>query len=702
MTQLAQSAPETAEPAREKRRRRPAPAFWVALLALALGWGFVAGSLIWNGGHLFAPLDDVYIHLQYGRQLGLGEFFRFNTGDEISAGASSVLYSFLLGGVYAIGVHGIFFQYFAIGFGIACFAASAALTTLLGTRLISRTAGTWAGVLVAVSGPLLWGSASGMEVGLVMVLVTGLLLCLVAEQPAARFRFFPVVAALLALARTEGLIFAAALTCAALWTLWTHRALSGIPAMLRRALWCLLPFAAGAAQLLFYKLATGTTSANGVQSKSFLYDKPVFYPGEFLDRTTATLRTILGHFLGLGDQDYAFPGALLFFCVGACFLLLERGRRLPVAATVLGLAAAVVSLSTLDTAIFHELRYFHPFLPVFVVFTVAGFHGLTRVIARERTRRFVLHAALAVVLGFSLVALPMWGVRFARAGAGIGSTDVSYAAWIETHLPKGSTVAVKDVGAVAYLGGHDVVDLLGLGTNGFAKAANNGIGSLYEQLRHLPAAERPGYFATYDSGPGPGMAPLRDTGVLEQPGLATFAVQTPADLRGIVSVPFKEFTIARADWSLVANADIPPVPGDPRDYVNVAYLGSEQAHGYEYLAAQDGMQPWSVVARVDDVVSGGRTIIGGEAFTVDGLTPGQDAVLTARANVRGGALQVLVDGAPAGTWRRAPGPAPWQHYSVTIPGNAIGSSSVRIELRDPTPGLSPFPDYTSYGYWITQ
>lgn len=138
-------------------------------------------------------------------------------------------------------------------------------------------------------------------------------------------------------------------------------------------------------------------------------------------------------------------------------------------------------------------------------------------------------------------------VRYARAGAGIGSTDVSYAARIKDNLPAGATVAVKDVGAVAYLGRHDVVDLLGLDTNGFAKAANNGIGSLYEQLRHLPEADRPGHFATYDSGPRPAMAPLRDAGVLVEHGLAAFDVQTPPDLRGIVSVPFQKFTIARAD-----------------------------------------------------------------------------------------------------------------------------------------------------------
>jgi hypothetical protein len=708
MTQVVDASEEAGELPRpsggERRRGRLDPACWVAALALVLGFGFVAVSLAWNGGKLFAPLDDVYIHLQYGSQLGSGRFFQFNTGDEISAGASSMLYAFVLGAAYAIGVHGTLFLAFAVAFNVACFAASAALTCVLGTRLVHRTAGIWAGVLVAVSGPLAWGAASGMEVGLVMLLVTGLLVAFATEQPAARFRGTPVVAALLALVRPEGLIFATALTCAVWWTLWTQRRVSGTAATARRALWSLLPLALGAAQLLFYRLATGTGSANGVQAKSLLYDHPVFYPGEFADRATATLRGLFGTFLGFTSQDFTFPGALLIFCAGAAYLLSARTWRPLLIATLAGLAGAVLSLSTLNTALFHELRYFQPFFPVFLVFVVAGVSGLARLASQPRARRVALHGALAVVLAFSLVAAPMWAMRYARAGAAIRDSDVSYAAWIKGNLPPDAVVAVKDVGAVAYLSGHHIVDLLGLGTNGLAEPSNNGIGSLYEALRHLPPGQRPDYFAAYDTGPGPGMGWLRDAGVLEVPAEGTFEVKTPPDLRDILAVPFRQFTVSRADWSQAANADAVPAGGELRDYLNVADLATEKDHGYTYLAAQEGMQPWAVLGHDADVADGGRTIVGGEAFTVHNVLPGRPAVLVARAAMHGTVpeLQVLVNGRPAGTWTREGQPGAWQNYTFTIPAELVTSSTLDIQLQQPRAVLSPYPDYVSYAYWLTQ
>lgn len=709
MTQLVEASPNDAEISAQTAARRRwvhrDPAWWIAALALIVGFGFVAGTLLWNGERLFAPLDDVYIHLQYGRQLGAGHFFQFNTGDDISAGASSMLYAFILGAAYAIGIHGSLLLAFAVAFGVCCFSASAALTCLLGRRLFTPTVGVWSGVLVAVSGPLAWGASSGMEVGLVMLLITGLLLSFVMEQPAARFRCTPLVAALLALARPEGLIFAAAITGAVLWTLWTHRRLTGTGAMVRRGIWSLLPLAVGAAQLLFYRIATGTFSANGIQSKSMLNDRPVRYLGEFLDRVVANLRSLVSIFLGFGGQDFTFPGALLVAAVGIGYTLSKRPLRPLMIAILVGVAGAVLSLSTLDSALVHELRYFQPFLTMFVLFIVVGVNTLARLLNRPQAHRITLHGGLAVVLAFSLVAVPMWGVRYAREGATIRDSDVSYAAWISGHVPADATVAIKDVGAVAYLSDHRVLDLIGLGTNGFAAASNNGIGSLYEAVRHLPADRRPDYFATYDTGPGPSMAPLRDAGILEQPALGEFDVHTPPDASNLLVVPFRHFSVEHADWSLAGSGDTPPVPGDLRDYLNVAYLADEQAHDYAYHPAQTGMQPWTVVSRDQDIIDSGRTILGGESFTAHNLLPGRDATLTARASIRGVPdMTILVNGRPAGTWIRdkTPEDQAWADFTFTIPADLVTAPDLHIDIQQPRPLLNPYPDYTSYGYWLTQ
>ena len=676
-------------------RRFDAVAWSIGGLGAVLGVVFVGVDLAYNHGRLVAPLDDVYIHLQYGRQLGLGHFFAYNTGDSVSTGASSLLYALILGAAYAIGFHDNGLLGFAVGLGIACFALSAALTYRLGTRLVARSVGIWAGLLVAVSGPLLWGSASGMEVGLVMLLVVAALLTF-------RTVAGPIVGVLLALSRPEGLIFAAALTFAACWV---HRA------RLRRIVWSLLPLLAGLGQLLFYRFATGTFSANGIQAKSFFDDRPVFYFSSFLDRTAANLHGFFGTFLAFTEQDYAFPGALVVFFVGLVFVLLSRPSARPQAvASAIGLAGVLVSVSTLNTALIHELRYVQPFMPVFTLFAVTGVYAATRLVDQPRARRLALHGALAVAVAFALVSIPTWAARFGRDAATIRDTDVSVALWIRQRLPPHAIVAVKDVGAAAYLGRHKVVDMIGLATNGLAEAANSGPGTVYEAMRHLPAGQRPTYFAVYDTVPGPAMTTLRDAGILAEPALQTFTVQAPADLSGERIVPFTELNVYSADWSLADSGDQQPVTGALRDYVNVGDLTSEKAHAYQPHQAQDGTQPWTTLARLGSAVDSGRGIVGGESFTAHNLVPGHPVTLTARAGVAAPTassdttppMQVLVNGVSVGSWSRPHKAGVWSDYTFTVPASAITSGTTHIGVVPRDPLLNPYPDYTSYGYWLSQ
>src|SRR5215207_8069705 len=82
----------------------------VAILVACL---FVGSNLIYNRGDLSdkeidisAPLDDTFIHLQYGSQIGEGEWFRYNDGDTVSSGASSFLYVLVLGAARLVGFAG--------------------------------------------------------------------------------------------------------------------------------------------------------------------------------------------------------------------------------------------------------------------------------------------------------------------------------------------------------------------------------------------------------------------------------------------------------------------------------------------------------------------------------------------------------------------------------------------------------------------
>jgi hypothetical protein len=693
-------------PARGTFRDRTA--WLLAAVSLVLGAAFVVVDLAYNQGRYIPPLDDVYIHLQYGSQIGDGHFFRFNTGDPISTGASSFLYALVLGAAAALGLSGSLLLAFAVGLGLVCMAATVVLVYRLGCVLTERVVGIWAGLLVAVSGPLLWGAASGMEIGLTAVLFAATLYGFVRERPQLRFVWTPPIAACLALVRPEGLIFAVLVCGVILWHLAgaRRRRLTTTGRAVAASALALLPVAAGLGQLLFYRLATGTSSANGLQAKSQLYDRPLFYLGDFVERTVNHLRGFVGFFTALNNQDYTFPGALLVFFIGLAYAFATRPRWRPLLVAIgLGFALVVGSVSTLISALVHQLRYVQPFMPVFFLFAVCGVYALTRVVAQARPRRVLLHTSLVAALLFSVAALPMWALRLGRDSATIRDTDVSVAAWIRANVPAGESVAVKDVGAVAYLGGHRTVDTIGLTTNGLAAPANNGIGSLYEALRHLPPAQRPTYFATYDPPPGPSIQPLLDAGVLRQPPLERFHVRAPTDAYGGRIVPFDQLGVYLADWTLAGTGDRAPVAGQVRDYLNVGHLADEAAHGYRPNMALVGLQPYSVLRREQGVLDSGRNIIGGEEFTVRELVPGRPVTITTRALVDDESqtqLRVLADGVAAGVWNRTPTGEGWATYSFTVPGELVRDSSLRVELRQMQPMYNPYPEYTSFGYWFTQ
>ncbi|MBK1784369.1 ArnT family glycosyltransferase [Prauserella cavernicola] len=682
--------------------RRDGLAWLLGGVSLLLGAVFVVVDLAYNQGTLIAPLDDVYIHLQYGKQLGEGHPFQYNTGDPISTGASSLLYAFVLGGAYAIGFQGSLFLIFAVVLGVICMAITTGLVYHLGKILVSRAVGVWAGVLVAVSGPLLWGAASGMEVGLTSMLVMASLLVFVKERPSVRFRWTPVVATAMALVRPEGMILAVLLCGAMLWTL---RGVRRERKVLRPALWTLLPLAAAAGQYLFYRLATGTFSANGVQSKSHLNDRPVLYFGDVVDRTMANIRGTLEYFNGMNGQDFAFPGMLVVFLMGVAYLLVTRRQWRPLLiAVVLGFGAVVVSVSTLSTALIHELRYFHPFMPLYILLTVCGVHAISRVASAPLARRIGFHVLLVVALLFSLVALPAWAVKLGRESATIRDTDVSLGVWIDGNLPPDAIVAVKDVGAAAYFGNRKVIDTIGLATNGLAEASNNGTGALYEELRKLPPGERPDYFAIYEPQPGAPMRPLVDAGVLGPNPLEVLPVRAPADLTGFRIVPFEELKVFEAHWELAGTGTACPVPGDVRDYLNTGDLDSEESHDYEASMQQPGLQPNSLLRRQDDVIDSGRVIVGGESFTAHNLEPGKELKIAGRILAPGEerSVRVLVDGREVGVWNLGPKRGEWSVESFTVPADAITSSTARVELAPVRPLLSPYPEYTSFGYWFIQ
>jgi hypothetical protein len=149
----------------------------VLTLAVLVGCLFVGTNLFYNRGdvldngvNISAPLDDTYIHLQYGSQIGEGEWFKYNDDDPVSSGASSFLYVLVLGAARLVGFAGTNLLGFAIVLGAGLFVFAALLGYELGRRLAGERAGLWSGALIAANGAFAWGATSGMEVALFSVM----------------------------------------------------------------------------------------------------------------------------------------------------------------------------------------------------------------------------------------------------------------------------------------------------------------------------------------------------------------------------------------------------------------------------------------------------------------------------------------------------------------------------------------------------
>lgn len=682
-------------------------------LALLLGAVLVAVSVGYNRGSLVPPLDDVYIHLQYARQFGDGEPLRFQPGAEITTGASSLLWMVLLGAAHAVGFDGRWLLAVAVVGGVVGVACATGFTSAAATRLGGHAAGWWAGLLTALCGPLLWGGASGMEVGLLAALTTGTLLSYLRERP--RFRATPVVAALLALTRPEGFLLAAAFTAAMAWTLlrpapgpaaragrpWGRLALVAVPVVVF------------AGQLLLYRVLTGTSQANGVLAKSWLHTGFLRQPLEIADHVQRNVAAILASLSGLSGQDVLAPLALVLAVLGVAVLAARRERVL---AVVLGggLASVVLAVATLTTAMWQDLRYLQPFLPLLLLLVVLG-AGLVG----NRAARTGL---LAVVLLFTLAATPAWALRLGQQASAMREGPVSVAQWIAGNVPPGDAVAVNDVGAAAWFGGHRTVDLVGLTTNGMAAPSLNGPGTLYEALRALPGPERPQWFAVFDRWGGVPVADLGRAGLLGAEPVITFGLAGPA--RPIsASAPqtcqldrsCDRVSIWRADWSAADSAQAPdlPVPGRIVDHLNVGDMADEAAHGWTTDPPVLGVQPDSVLDRAVVapgrlVADSGRHVVGGETFTLGGTVPGRSVTLTGRIGAgpalpgeRTRVVAVDVDGRPAGEWT-LPDAQPWAQASFTVPGELVTGDRVTVTTRPVAPLLTPYPDYRSYGWWASR
>jgi arabinofuranosyltransferase len=387
------------------------------------------------------PLDDAWIHLHFARNLAEGAGFAYNPGVPV-AGSTAPLWTLLLAaGARVAGA--------SLGMAKTLGVAGALAAALVLRRAAlawgaSPSAALVAAVALVWSGPFAWGALSGMEVTLAALLVAAALLALARDHLALT----ALTGGLATLARPEAVVL---LPFLALARRPTPRRLALFAAIVVAAL---LPFVA------FCWATTGTPFPSTAAAK---------VEGGLLGRLMGLREparvTWLERPLAFGLDWLTWltrTHPLLPLALAAIVLVWRRRGR------ALGMVGLVLLAHPLAMAVlapyrgpgFQEGRYSIHLLPVALLLLATAWTDIapTRGGARAASLGGVVYLAVALVTLAPAAERYAWGVQ------NINAMQVHLGRWVDAHLPRSATLAVNDIGAIAYFSRRPVIDLMGLVT----------------------------------------------------------------------------------------------------------------------------------------------------------------------------------------------------------------------------------------------
>jgi hypothetical protein len=393
------------------------------------------------------PLDDSWIHLHFARNLAEGSGFAYNPGAPV-AGSTAPLWTLLLAaGAWVAGASLPMVKTLGVGAALGAALLLRRAATAWGARPATSLV---AAVALLWCGPFAWGALSGMEVSLAAVLVAGALLAAARE----RLAWMAVTGGLATLARPEAVVLLPLLALA--WRPTPRRlALFGMIVAL-----ALLPF------VIFCWVTTGTplpaTASAKVEGGLLGLLMGLREPARvtWLERPVAfTTEWVAWLWRDHPLLPLALPGIVIAWR--------RAGRALGVIALVLvAHPLAMALLAPYRGPGFQEGRYSIHLLPVALLvlaMTVTALGG--REWAPHQPRLTLAPSLIRVLyLGVALVALAPAADRYAWGVQNINAMQVALGRWVDRHAAPGATIAVNDIGAIAYFSRRPVLDLMGLVT----------------------------------------------------------------------------------------------------------------------------------------------------------------------------------------------------------------------------------------------
>jgi hypothetical protein len=680
----------------------------VAAAAAAVCLLFLLSMFHATGGRFVPQVVDLYLVCQYARAMAEGHPFQYHAGEAASTGATSLLHTGILAAAYRAGFRGEGLVAFAVLFGAALFAGTAALARDIGARLAGRREGLLAGALVAAGGPVAWGFLYGSDVALFMFTTTWLLRSLLVAWPGGAFAPAVAPGVAVALTRPEGLALVAFV--AAAWRRGAGRGGRGLEALLP---W--IPAAAGVLVLANNRALTGQWIGTSLADKSLVANYGV--AGAAAVAAEYGVDVIRGLLLGFYPSSAAVGfsrgwASLFFPPLGLLLVAAAALRAHPLSAAVRAWLVATAALFALVSPnLFvgvHFNRYILWAFPSLLALVAVG--AGTAAAAAGARERAVFRAAGCLLLVLGGLSTLRFATLYGEMAGDIARRDLALARWISAALPPGTAMA-NVATSVEYLTGHRSVNLHGVTSPAFfgTRAGEREAGML-EGLGRLSEAERPPYLIT-TAASQEGSVVLRE--IVD--GGPVFRTSSFGD----------ELEVYRTRYDSLASAAALHLPqtllaigarGEV-DRLNVCDAADEAAHGYSFRSGL-GNLGLGGAARVEDygarsgarVADAGRAILGGERFEV-ATVRGRELVIVMRTApvvpvvvLRAGAtttqtlhvveseIAVTADDRPAGRTRFRP-TGGWDEAVIRVPAALVTRDRTRLELSG---------RYAAYRYWFFQ
>jgi len=429
------------------------PAVILAALTLAGVAGFLRAQQAVTGNLWGVPVDDAYIHFQFARNLATGHGFAFNP-DQAVPGSTSPLWVILLAAAYKVGIP---LWLAAKVFGTLFLGIAALLVWRIALRLgLAVPVALAAGALTALDGRLLWAAPSGMEVTLFAALCLAAFLVRLdvtaRSTPAGGSeREGPTDAA----ATRRGLLLVALLS--GLATLTRPEGLLLFVVIMADVVWRCRPRTGSlAGAVILYLALVAPYAAFSLATSGHILPTTFYAKSRGIGPDTLSLAVqyvaVLAYY-GLLTN----PPALIVAPIGAFALWRMRGEaRALVAWPVL----LLVFQAVLSPLLYHFGRYAMPLQPFFALWAVTGLARLTRTPTKGQTWRGALPSLALVVVG--VLTLGTWAGAYARSVYEINTMQVGIGKWVRDHVPAGAPIALNDIGAITYIGGHPAIDVVGL------------------------------------------------------------------------------------------------------------------------------------------------------------------------------------------------------------------------------------------------